>query len=195
MLTENQKKVLKYIMVNYSTYPSINKIAKECSLTPNGAYKILKKFEKEGILNYKQISNIKSYYLNYKNNKTKNILELALISDINIKRINYRKEDLKQLRAIAKSCILFGSYIENKKEPNDLDVLFILEKKDFKEYKKRLNEIKEILPVKIHDMIQTNEDLINNIKKRNEVILKILEKGIILWGFNDIIEVFLSVGE
>ena len=72
MLTKNEKKVLRYVMIYSKDFVSINKIAKECNLSPNGTLKILRKFEKENILNFKKISNSKVYYLNFKNNKTKN---------------------------------------------------------------------------------------------------------------------------
>lgn len=193
MLTKNEKNVLRYIMANYSIYSSINKIAKECKITPNGAYKILKKFEEEKILKFKQISNIKSYYLDFENSKTKNIMELALSPKIIKGRIKYRAGDLEPLKKITKICILFGSYISDKKEPNDLDVLFVFDKKNYNEYKKTLNKIKEICPVAIHDVIQTEQDLVNNIKKRDKVIMNILEKGIFLWGQSTIVKVFSSV--
>lgn len=193
MLTKNEKRVLRYVMVNYSSYPSINKIAKECKITPNGAYKILKKFEWEKILKFKQISNIKSYYLDFKNNKTKNIMELALSPKIIEGRIKYRAGDLEPLKKITKTCVLFGSYTAEKKEPNDLDVLFVFDKKNYKEYKKISNKIKEICPVAIHDVIQTKQDLVNNIKKRDKVIMNILENGIFLWGQSIIVKVFSSV--
>lgn len=54
MITANERKVLKFILVHFDTEHSINQIAKECVLSPNGAYKILKKFEKEEILGKKK---------------------------------------------------------------------------------------------------------------------------------------------
>jgi len=38
---------------------SINQIARKCKIAPNGTLKILKKFEREGILKFKKIANIK----------------------------------------------------------------------------------------------------------------------------------------
>ena len=113
MLTEKEIKVLRYLAVHSKECPSINKIAKECKITPNGTYKILRKFENEGILSFKQISNIKSYYIDFGNRKSLNILELALTSDVTKKRIKYRIEDLKGMEKITEACILFGSYISD----------------------------------------------------------------------------------
>ncbi len=46
MLTENERKVLRYLAVYSKEHPSINKIARACKITPNGAYKIRKEIEK-----------------------------------------------------------------------------------------------------------------------------------------------------
>src|SRR3989338_8316633 len=119
MITENAKKVLRFILTAFDVDYSINNIAEECNLTPNGAYKILKKFEKEGVLQYKKIANIKSYKINFNDEKTINLLGLILTPTIEKERIKYRTEDLKSLREITKVCILFGSYITAKKEPDD----------------------------------------------------------------------------
>jgi len=188
MLTKNEKKVLRYITANYNSYPSINKIAKDCKLTPNGAYKILRKFEKENILKFKKISNIKAYHLDFENIKTKNIMELAFMPDEIKGRISYRIEDLKPLKTLTKICALFGSYII-KEKANDLDVLFVLERKNYGKYKDKLREIKPILPTKLHDMVQTRQDLIENIKNGNKIIPTILEKGIFLWGYDELVNI------
>lgn len=192
MLTKNQKKVLRLLFTAFDRQYSINNIAKECKLAPNGAYKILKKFEEEGILKAKHIANIKSYSINYDDEKTENILELALTSKLE-GRIKYRLEDFKELKEITKACILFGSYMNLKKEPHDLDVLFVIDNENFKEYKRRLADVKDIVPAKIHDVLQTKKDLKNNIANKDKVILQILMKGVILWGRKTIINVVKNV--
>ena len=188
MLTKNEKKVLRLLLAAFNRERSINNIAKECGLVPNGAYKILKKFEKEGILKAKNIANIKSYSINFDDEKADNILELALMPKLE-GRIKYRLEDLKGLKEITKACILFGSYIDLKKEPHDLDILFVINRNNFKQYKKRLADIEDMVPAKIHDVLQTEEDLKNNIANKDKVILQILRTGIILWGIKTIIKV------
>ena len=179
-------------MSNFDKDSSMNQVAKECDLAPNGALKILRKFEKEGILVFKNISNIKSYKIDYGNEKTSAVLELALIPQLE-GRIKHRLEDFRGLKEITNACILFGSYINLKKEPNDLDVLFVLDKAQYKEYRKRLTGIKDAIPAKIHDIIQTEEDLKKNILKKDEVILEIIRKGIILWGQKAILRVIKDV--
>ncbi|MBS3140521.1 hypothetical protein J4405_00075 [Candidatus Woesearchaeota archaeon] len=186
MITKNEKKVLRMLFAELGKDNSINQIAKACNLAPNGAFKILRKFEKEGILEAKNIANIKSYKLNFNNEKTRNILELSLIPEIN-GRIKFRLDDLKPLKELTISCIIFGSYIDPKKEPNDLDILFILDKNKFTSFKTKSSQIYQIIPLKIHEVLQTKEDFEKNIAINN-IITEIIKTGIILWGYKEIIE-------
>lgn len=188
MLTKNEKNVLKMLFYAHGRIYSINRIAKECNIAPNGALKILRKFEKEGVLRFENIGNMKSYMLDFNNEKTKNILKLALIPEIN-GRIKFRAEDLNQLRKFAFICIIFGSYIDMKKEPNDIDLFFILKDKKFNEYRRESSLIYKTMPVKVHDVIQTEKDIIDNLRKKDKVVMEILETGIILWGYDKIISI------
>lgn len=192
MLTDNEKKVLRLLSTAFDEDYSINNIAKRCGLSPNGAAKILNKFEKEGILKPKNIANIKSYKINFENKKTLIILELILMPKLG-GRLKYRLDDLKELKEITKVCILFGSYINMNKKPNDLDILFVLDKNNFEKYKKKLSHLRETIPAKIHDVLQTEEDFKDNIIKKDKIILDILRTGIILWGQKTIVEVIKDV--
>jgi len=80
ILTNNERRLLRFLASARDDY-SINELSRECKLTPKGAYKILKKFESEGIVKPKAISNIISYKLDFSNIKTARILELVFISD------------------------------------------------------------------------------------------------------------------
>ena len=187
MMTQNEKNVLRMLFFALGEDYSINEIARQCNLAPNGALKILKKFEKEGVLKSKDVANIKSYSLNFDSEKTKNVLKLALIPELK-GRLKFRLEDLKQLKEFTKACIIFGSYPDLKKEPNDMDILFIIEKQNFKKYKQNTLAIYKTIPIKVHDVLQTEEDFTNNLKKKDKVILEILKKGVILWGYDNIIK-------
>jgi len=192
MLTGNEKKVLRLLISSFDTDYSINEVAKQCGLAPNGAFKILKKLEKEGILKSKKIANIISYKIDFENEKTMNVLELALITDVK-GRVKYRYDDLIALKGVAKACVLFGSHIDLKKEPNDLDALFILKKDEYREYRKKLMDVKSTLPVRLHDAVQTEEDLKKNIIGKDKVIIDILRNGIVLWGCSAISEAIKDV--
>ncbi len=185
MLTKKQKRILKHLILN-SEPKSINQIARDCSLSPNGAYKILKGFQNYRILKTRKIANIISYNIDYNNIKTKPLLQLTIIEDLE-KRIESRKNDLKPIEKFCKACIIFGSYLQKNKKPNDLDILVIIKKEKFKKYKKALKET--VTPVKIHDIVQTEKDLKDNL----EELKVIIEQGIVLWGHEKIIEAVIDV--
>ena len=189
MITNNEKKILKFLLAHFNNDYSINEIAKKCGLAPNGAYEILKKFGEKEILLPKKIANLKSYKINFNSRETNKLLELALIPDYRESKIKYRYNDLKPLEDMTNLCILFGSYITKKEKPNDIDILFVIKKSDYKKYSETLEKVKIILPLKLHDVIQTKEDLIKNIKKEEKLIIEIISEGIVLWGHEFLIEV------
>ena len=182
MFTSNESKTIRFLMVSFDYY-SINEIAKECNLSPNGAYKILKKLEKQDILNHKEISKIKAYKINFENPLILSYLEIAIMDErINIPKIKVINHYLENMKKICKACVLFGSYITNKEKPNDIDILFVFDKKKYREYSKELEQVKILLTYKIHDMIQTEEDFVKNIKNKKEAVLDIIKNGVVLWG-------------
>jgi len=192
MLTANQKKILRFLSSSTRDY-SINEISKICKITPNGTYKILKKMEENNIVIPHKIANIKSYKLNFDDEKTQKIVELSLIPENIHKKINARREDFNPLSKETLACIIFGSYIDPKNKPNDLDVLFILEKKKYNKYKDLLNKIRETTPITIHDVVQTMEDFEKNITIQDKIVKKTLFDGIVLWGFESISEAIKNV--
>ncbi|HLD04482.1 MAG TPA: hypothetical protein VJG90_02070 [Candidatus Nanoarchaeia archaeon] len=188
MLTSNEKQVLRWLAVNPRKDYSINEIARFCHLTPNGAYKLLAKLEKEQVLKAKSIANIKSYKLNFNSEKTDKILELSFMQDITESRMKNRIEDFQPLKAVTRACIFFGSYITAKKKPEDLDVLLIIDQVGFEGYKQALAKVQERTPLKIQDIIQTTKDLEQNLKKEDPIIGKALQKGIVIWGFDVLVQ-------
>ncbi|MBU2640057.1 MAG: hypothetical protein KKG75_05145 [Nanoarchaeota archaeon] len=189
MITDNEKKILKFLLTHLNSDYSINEIAKKCNLAPNGAYEILKKFEGKEILLSKKIANTKSYKINLDSIEANKLLELILIPDYKEPKIKYRYADLKPLEDITSLCIIFGSYITKKEKPNDIDILFVIKKTDHKKYSEGVEKIKRILPLKLHDIIQTKEDLTEKIKKEEDIIVEAISSGIILWGHEFLIKV------
>ena len=193
MITINEKKILMFLLINFNKDYSINEISRNCNLAPNGAYEILRKFEEKEILSAKKIANLKSYKINFDSKEANKLLELILIPDYKESRINYRHSDLKPLERIAKLCIIFGYYITKKEKPNDIDILFAIRKSDYKSYNQVLEKVRKIIPFKIHDVIQTKEDLIKNIKRGDKTIIKIMSEGVILLGHDFLIGVIKNV--
>ncbi|MFH1511545.1 MAG: hypothetical protein ABIF10_07680 [Candidatus Woesearchaeota archaeon] len=183
--------MLRLLLTSFGTDYSINLVARECGLSPNGAYKILAKFENEGILFHKKIANLKSYKLNFQDSKVLSVLELALIPDLD-KKIRFRLDDLGNLRNIAKTCIIFGSYL-SAKEPQDLDILFVLDSSSYQKYSREMEKARQVIPFKVHDVVQTVGDLQKNIRQNDAALMNILRTGKIVWGQDVIIRVIKNV--
>ena len=186
MLTKNERKVIRLLMASFSRL-SINDVARECYLAPNGANKILKKMEKQGVLIFEDVGRIKAYQINFGNPLAHNYLEIALADErSNEPKIKVRAKDLENMKQVCQAAILFGSYVTEKKSPSDIDILFVLDKEKFGLYKKHLEAAKEIIPFKIHDILQTSQDLSANLKKSGSIIAGIIRTGVVLWGHENI---------
>lgn len=195
ILTPNEKSILRLLATGRAKDMSINDVGKACKVTSGGAFKILTKLAKEGILKVKPIANIKVSSLDFGNEKTARVLALAFIPDALEGRVKLRADDLKPLKATTLACIIFGSYITTKKEPRDLDVLFLLEQKNFEAYKQELAKVQDITPVKIQDVVQTIDDLQQNLKKNDSIVIAAIGNGIVLWGFDELVRVIENAGQ
>ncbi len=193
MFTIKESKVLRLLMSSTSYY-SINDIARECNLSPNGAYKILKKLEKDDIIYCKDIGRIKAYRINFENTLILSYMEIALNDKrINEAKIKVRVKDLSEMKGICKAVALFGSYVTEKKNPSDIDILFVFEPEKFRLFQKKLDEILGLIPYKIHDVIQTEQDFVNNLKKQDKIIREVIRNGVILFGHDVIARSVKSV--
>ncbi len=188
VFTENEKNVLKFISASGGNL-SINELGNKLNISAGSAFRVLAKFEREGIITPHTISNITTHLFNFDNEKTKPTIELIYAPTTLEGRIKMRERDLEPLKKVTEMCLLFGSYITSKPNPSDIDVLFVLSREKFTDYKKTLEKVQLITPIKIQDVIQTKEDLIQNIKKKDKIIADALKKGIALWGFELLAEV------
>lgn len=182
MLTENESKVLRTLLMSFEEDYSINQISRICNLSPNGAMKIVKKFESLGILSVKKIANISSYKINFENLKTKSTLELALIPEIRKleEKIKFKINDLKELKEINSTFIITDS-------SKNLKIFFIAKEKNFEKYKELSKKVYKTLPVKIEDILYSEENLRETLLNKDNVIINALKEGIILWGQDKII--------
>ena len=188
LFTENERKVLKIIGTSGGNL-TINGLSNEVDISAGSAYKVLTKFEKEEIITPHPFSNIVTYQFNFENEKTKPLLQLVYIPDKMEGKIKIRAEEFLPLKEFTSLCIFFGSYITSKTKPSDLDVLFIIEKENYESYKQALVTIQDITPVKIHEIVQTQGDLVQNLKKHDPVVVSAIQTGIVLWGYETLVQV------
>ena len=187
-LTKNEARVIDFLIRNFKEKNSINGLGRRLGLSPRGIYKILKKLENMNVIKSEKIGNAIYYKVNLDDEVGAKLAEFVLVQNELNSYAKVQADDLKSLKEITQSCVLFGSVLKKGKESNDIDILLILEKDDFKKVHKSLSGIKELKPKKIHDVMMTKEDLINNLKKGDEVIADIMKTGKVLWGPETIVE-------
>ncbi len=187
-VTANDLRVMDFLVRHFRERHSINGIASQLGFSPNGAYKILKKLEQMHALIPEKIGNA-IYYKAHLESETGNTLAAYVLSQHKLDTYaRVQAVDLEKMKKDALSIVIFGSVLTKGTEAGDIDVLIILEKKNLRKIQGSLHELKEIKPKRIHEVYQTPEDLVRNIKKDDEVILDIIKTGKILWGSGIIVE-------
>lgn len=180
MLSKKQEIILRLFKDREESYNS-RSISKKVGLSHVGAYKILRKMEKEGILTSKQIGKAVIYSIENNIQAVKEV-ELALI--LETQKYNRWVEEFKELEKLSLFSVLFGSIIRNEKEARDIDLLVVADG-NLNEIKKIVNDKNKILPKKIHLILQSKKDFENDLRNRSKVIIEIIKTGIVLSGFDD----------
>lgn len=187
-ITENEARVINFLLRNFAKDYNINQIAKELKLSPRGAYKILRKLESNKILIFQKIGNNIISKINFNNDTALDVCQFALIEKEAAPYIKMWINDLQPLKELTEMVILFGSILTEKKQAHDVDLFLVFEKKNFLKVQEQIKKINQIKSKNIHTIIQTKKDLINNIKKRDQALLEEIRTGLILWGRKVLIE-------
>ena len=191
-LTNNEARMADFLLRNFTERYSINQLAKELNLSPQGAYKMAKKLEKARILKPEPIGNAIYYRPNLDDELGRKTAELVLAyKDIN-SYARVQAKDLERLKAHTVCAVLFGSVLTKAENAGDIDVLIVLEEGQLNKMHKALMEIQSIKSKKISEMLQTREDLVRNIKKRDAPLLDAIRTGQVLWGSEIIVEAILN---
>lgn len=192
MIPKNTASVIMYLLRNIGDFGyNINQIAKLNKISVGSAFKILKDLEKDKIIIKKEISNASHYRLNFDNQETIKLCELLLLAE---KRnleghvkiyadeiVNYEDAEL---------IIIFGSVLRGK-EFNDVDVLFLTNQ--VKKVNDFCLEISKVRTKPVVPLIMNEEDLVREMKNKNEAILGMVKEGIVLKGESIFVEVVKNV--
>ena len=193
-ITKNEMQVVLTLFKDFSSSYNANSLSKIIGLTSMGTLKILKKLEKEKILRSEQMGKAVFYKLDLTDDYVKNYLIFLLQKEAeqSIPRIKRWVKELRQLQDNADIGIIFGSVLETD-DYNDIDLLLVLKQSQNKKINQLLSEIKEINIKKIHAVKQTKGDIKENLKKRDKVVLSIIKKGTVIFGYEKIIEIIKDV--
>ncbi|MBI5388933.1 hypothetical protein HZB01_00975 [Candidatus Woesearchaeota archaeon] len=190
-LTNMETEIILKLFRDFTVDYNPSNIANELKRTRVGTFKALKALEKRGIVQGKKLGKAMFYTLNLRDDYAKKYVQVLLMEEARQRqRWLFEFEGLFNYVHIA---VLFGSIIQNEKEANDIDLMIVLEQKDNSAINKIINEKNKILPKRIHIIKQTIQDIISNIKKRDKLVLNAFKYGIVLHGFEELVEVMKNV--
>lgn len=183
-----EDKIISVLFKDINAMHNSRTISKVVGISHAGAFKILKKLEKEGIVIPKRIGRAVIYSLDLKNPLVKNKVEFSLISE----SLNYKRwlEEFKGLKDKVKFLILFGSIIRDAKLARDVDILAVAEEPFIREVYKIIKKKNEIAFKKIHLLVQRESDFEEDFLNKNKVTIQILKEGIVLFGHENLTKFF-----
>lgn len=187
-ITENEMHFILEILKNPEQELNARSISKIIGITHMGSLKIAKRLEKEGIISSKVIGKAIIYKLKLNKDYVKQYIKFLLQREAEHSNASIKMwvEELKKVKK-AKAIVLFGSILRKGEQANDIDVLVMVDKNNFKNLKKEIEEINLLNTKKIHPVFQTKADLKRNIELSDKVVLNAI-KGIVVLGEENIIE-------
>ena len=191
-ITTNEMAFVLKIFKSPETEYNATSIAKALKISAMGALKIARKLQKENIITGKKKGKATFYFLNLKEDYVQQFLKFLLQREAAQASV-YIRVWVRELRKIesAYAIILFGSVLHKGEEARDIDAVVVVDQERFKKIQKEINEVNVVNIKKVHPIFQTKEDLHNNIKKPDQVILNAL-KGIVVKGEEIIMETIRS---
>lgn len=194
IITKNEVNVLSYLFRHYYENLSINELAKKVNITAKGIYKILKKLEDDDLVVKEKVANAFIYKLNFTHPKTEDIVKYVLKSELAPNSyVKVLMKDLEMLKDCTEAMIVFGSVLAKGIKANDIDLMAIIDKKQYVKLSKKVKDFEKVSPKKIHLVVQTKQDLKENLQTEDKVIKGALSEGFILQGFSLLYEVVKNV--
>lgn len=183
-------KILKLLLKDFASVQTITSLAVELKLSRTGVWKVLKKLEKENLILLLPIGKGKtstySIYLNWTNILTEKTLSLAL-SEESVKQ-NRWISNFAELKNKINFLIIYGSILHSPKEANDIDIIIISDKKNFRKIDKTILKIQKTQIKKIHVLNFTSEEFKQELEKPNKSFIDAVKKGVILFGHDNFIK-------
>jgi len=190
-LTQNERELLLILFKDFTSFYNANSISKILGISHVGAQKIFKRLYKNNILMSKKIAKSITYKLKLDDDYVTKLIAFLLADEAN--KFKRWKEEFKELFKRGRIILIFGSIIKNYDKAKDIDVMIVINKKDIKEINNFLKEKQKILPKKIHAIKLTCKDLLENIKKKDKIIVDIVKNAIVIYGEDKYVEVIKSV--
>jgi predicted AAA+ superfamily ATPase len=191
-ITDTAKRILLFLLKNPTDKYNPLQISKEFKITHAGAFKLLAGLYKKEFLVREKIGRYNLYGLNFKKKALRKYLSFLIQQekDAQSAKVKVWLDTICRKINQASIALLFGSIL-HKEKPNDVDAVFVTPKNTTKFYQE-VDKANAISQIKLHPIVQTKEDLINNIRKKDPVIMKSLG-GILVFGDEEYFDVLAEV--
>ncbi len=191
MLTEKEKQLLLLLFKDFGARYNARSISSKVGMTPRGALKALKALEKQYFVTAEPFGKAIEYKFNSGSAVAKKTVELFLLEEAEQEHKRWL-EEFKNFEEV-EIILLFGSVVKKAKNYSDVDLLIVLTQENFPIIKKRIEEKNKILIKKVHPIFQAPNDLPENIKKKDAVVLDAIRTGVVLKGWTKYVEVIADV--
>ena len=179
-LTKNEGKALLILFKDITSYHNANSLSKKLGISRIGSMKMLKKLEEEELLISEVIGKSTVYKPNLKDDYVRDLISFLLSNEAN----NFRrwKDEFRGLFGKGRIVMLYGSTIKDYSKARDIDIMIIKKKSEDKEIYKVISERQGVLPKKIHEIVLTPQEFLNNIKGKQKAIIDTVKNAIVLYG-------------
>ncbi len=219
ILTQKEKEALLILFKDFTNFYNANSISKLLDISHVGAQKIFKRLLKQNLLMDRKIGKSIVYKLKLEDDYVRKLIAFLLADEANsFKRWkeefrelskkakivilygsaikNYSKgwkEEFKELFKKDRIIMIYGSVIKNYVKANDIDIMIVIRKAEYKEVTKIIEKKQKILPKKIHSIELTANDLLQNIKQKKKSVIDMVKNAIILYGQDKYVEIIKNV--
>lgn len=165
-----------------------NSISRLVGITPRGALKILKNLKKNNLLISRQLGRAVFYKINFNDEYAVKLISILLMNESREKASRWLSE-FGELFWHIDIAIIFGSVIRDPKTANDIDLLVVFKKEKYETVSQIIDKRRAISTKAIHVVKQSRKDLVKNLKKKDGVLLNIIKKGYVLYGYEELVGV------
>src|SRR3989338_8263626 len=183
--TRLEKKVLVLLLKDVSVRHTITSLSKQFKISRPGIWKLLKRLEAQQIIKLIPVGSGKTSTfligLDW-NILTKKMLMLYLAEE-SLNQARWRS-NFEELEKNVRFLILYGSVLHSPQQANDIDLVSVAEKQNFKKIQNSLDKIQKSQIKKVHALNFTETEFREELKS-NKIFIEAVKKGVILFGQED----------
>lgn len=177
------EKILKILVKEPFHEHTATTLSKILGMTRQGLWKTLNNLSNDKLISLKSIADTKKSAVKIELNFNNPLLSKTLSLILTKEALNYERwrVELGELERYSDFIILFGSILTKPKEANDIDIIAVANKKEFKAINDIKNKIQKTQAKEIHLIDLSKEEFKDELKKQNKAYIDALKKGVILF--------------